>query len=128
MVASWFEDDAIDLDKLKLVNDREGHAAGDRLLVASAQAWSLAIRDVDLLARLGGDEFAVLLPDCGQAAAREVVERMRAATPNHHAFSAGIVTWDHVQSATKLVGRADQALYRAKARSAATQRPLNSVA
>jgi diguanylate cyclase (GGDEF)-like protein len=109
----------IDLDKLKLVNDREGHAAGDRLLVASAQAWSLAIRDVDLLARLGGDEFAVLLPDCGQAAASEVVERMRAATPNHHAFSAGIVTWDHVQSATKLVGRADQALYRAKARSAA---------
>jgi diguanylate cyclase (GGDEF)-like protein len=118
----------IDLDKLKLINDNEGHAAGDRLLVGSAQAWSLAIRDVDLLARLGGDEFAVLLPACEQPAAREVVERMRAATPNHHAFSAGIATWDHVQSATKLVGRADQALYRAKVRSTAdstaTARPV----
>ncbi|MDX6521476.1 MAG: hypothetical protein QOF08_2081 [Gaiellales bacterium] len=117
----------IDLDKLKLVNDNEGHAAGDRLLVASAQAWSLAIRDVDVLARLGGDEFAVLLPDCEQAAASKVVERMRAATPNHHAFSAGIATWDHVQSSTNLVGRADQALYRAKALSTAdstaTERP-----
>lgn len=109
----------IDLDKLKLVNDTEGHEAGDQLLAASAQAWSLAIRDVDLLARLGGDEFAVLLPDCEHEAASEVVERMRAATPNHHAFSAGIATWDHVQSATKLIRRADQALYRAKARSVA---------
>jgi diguanylate cyclase (GGDEF)-like protein len=113
----------IDLDKLKLVNDNQGHAAGDRMLVASAQAWSLAIRDVDLLARLGGDEFALLLPNCGQAAASEVVERMRAATPNPHEFSAGIATWDHVQSATKLLGRADQALYRAKARSAAESTP-----
>jgi diguanylate cyclase (GGDEF)-like protein len=119
----------VDLDKLKLINDNVGHAAGDELLVASAQAWSLAIRDVDLLARLGGDEFAVLLPACEQAAAREVVERMRAETPNHHPFSAGVANWDHVESATNLVRRADQALYRAKARSSPadstdTKRPL----
>ena len=51
----------IDLDDFKGVNDRGGHAAGDRLLVELAGAWTASLRPGDLLARFGGDEFVLLL-------------------------------------------------------------------
>ena len=54
----------LDLDGLKQVNDSQGHAAGDRLLVTAAGALLGATSADDLCARLGGDEFTVLLPDC----------------------------------------------------------------
>ena len=50
----------IDLDDFKRVNDRDGHAAGDRLLVELAAAWTASLRPGDLLARFGGDEFVLL--------------------------------------------------------------------
>ena len=50
-----------DLDNLKLVNDGQGHAAGDRVLQRMAEVIRDNIRSTDLAARLGGDEFAVLL-------------------------------------------------------------------
>ena len=61
----------IDLDSLKLTNDREGHGAGDVLLARAARAISSAVRSHDPVARLGGDEFAVLLRDCTEVAASE---------------------------------------------------------
>jgi len=51
----------LDVDNFKQVNDRFGHAAGDRLLQALAVALTHQLREVDIIARLGGDEFAVLL-------------------------------------------------------------------
>jgi diguanylate cyclase (GGDEF)-like protein len=51
----------LDLDDFKLVNDSQGHATGDRLLVTVADRLRSAVADADLAARLGGDEFAVLL-------------------------------------------------------------------
>ena len=56
----------IDLDNFKQVNDRQGHAAGDRLLVEWTRAWSSALQPGDIFARLGGDEFLVLLVGYGE--------------------------------------------------------------
>lgn len=66
-----------DVDRLKLVNDRQGHAAGDELLKLTAQVMKGAFRTEDLVARIGGDEFAVILPETTMAAAQEVIERIR---------------------------------------------------
>lgn len=69
----------IDIDLFKAVNDRHGHAAGDRALRLAAAALRANLRHSDFLARLGGDEFAVLLSDISPAVAAVVVERARAA-------------------------------------------------
>jgi diguanylate cyclase (GGDEF)-like protein len=67
----------IDLDNFKEVNDRFGHNEGDRLLRVVSQHMKEHLRSTDVVARLGGDEFACLLPETAEAAAREVIDRMR---------------------------------------------------
>jgi diguanylate cyclase (GGDEF)-like protein len=104
----------IDLDHFKQYNDTHGHQAGDRLLKDAAAAWSATLRQVDVLARYGGEEFIALLPGCDAATVQIVLDRLRAASPDALTFSAGIATWDTDESAERLVGRADQALYAAK--------------
>jgi diguanylate cyclase (GGDEF)-like protein len=67
----------MDVDHLKIVNDRCGHAAGDSLLIKIAAALqSHCGRDDDLLARLGGDEFAVVRRNCSQEAAIALADRL----------------------------------------------------
>lgn len=66
----------LDLDNLKTVNDTRGHAAGDAYIAAAATAVRRAIRDSDTIARLGGDEFGLLLPDCTDADADTVINRI----------------------------------------------------
>jgi diguanylate cyclase (GGDEF)-like protein len=68
----------LDLDNFKLVNDRQGHAAGDALLAGIAAAIRRTVRPSDLCARLGGDEFAILLPELPGGEAAGVLERVRA--------------------------------------------------
>jgi diguanylate cyclase (GGDEF)-like protein len=104
----------LDLDHFKQFNDSYGHPAGDRLLKESAAAWNSAIRATDLLARYGGEEFVVLLPGTGTADAVAVIERALAATPLGQSFSAGVTTWNRVETSEELIGRADAALYAAK--------------
>lgn len=89
-----------DVDDLKTVNDRRGHAAGDALLVAVADAWVHSLRASDVIARIGGDEFAALLPDTPAAAAGVAVEKCRAASRTaisaggwESSLSVGVVTW-----------------------------------
>lgn len=64
-----------DLDRFKKVNDRGGHAAGDRLLRATAAALTAACRSADAAFRLGGDEFALVLGDVVGDDARAIAKR-----------------------------------------------------
>jgi diguanylate cyclase (GGDEF)-like protein len=67
----------VDVDHFKGINDRFGHAAGDKVLSSVADRIAPCLRRVDLLSRYGGDEFAILLPEAGPDGACEVAERIR---------------------------------------------------
>jgi diguanylate cyclase (GGDEF)-like protein len=112
----------VDVDHFKAINDRFGHATGDRVLVNLADSLRAVMRSGDLLARHGGDEMAMILPDCGAEEAADVVERMLAAIAEDRSLarrhgvsvSAGVAAHTPGQSADDLLRCADQALYRAK--------------
>lgn len=117
----------LDLDHFKRVNDTYGHLAGDEVLKAFADLVRGCLRKEDLLARYGGEEFVVLLPGSSQAAATALAERIRdqvAANPlggtDHRVrvtVSVGVASeaGDTLPSLESMLGRADEALYRAKA-------------
>ncbi|MBS7546098.1 sensor domain-containing diguanylate cyclase [Ancylobacter oerskovii] len=68
---------ALDLDRFKSINDVYGHAAGDDVLRLFADVLRDNLRGADIVARLGGEEFGIVLPGAGEAAAREIAERIR---------------------------------------------------
>ena len=68
----------VDVDGLKGINDRAGHAAGDAALRAIADAIRHGLRAADTAARFGGDEFAVMAPQTDDEAAASLAERIRA--------------------------------------------------
>jgi diguanylate cyclase (GGDEF)-like protein/PAS domain S-box-containing protein len=105
----------VDIDRFKAYNDAHGHLAGDTMLRDCAVAWDSELREEDTIVRFGGEEFLVVLPDCPLEQAAEIVERLRAATPDGQTCSAGLACWDYSETAVDLVDRADSALYRAKA-------------
>jgi diguanylate cyclase (GGDEF)-like protein len=112
----------LDLDHFKAVNDRDGHAAGDRVLQAVARALQSETRAADLAARMGGDEFAVLFPELGPeevaaAAARlhKALSEALAATATGVTASVGVVTYlTPPPSLEPMVQAADALMYRAK--------------
>jgi len=104
----------LDLDDFKSFNDAHGHQAGDRLLVEAAAAWRAHLRDIDVLCRWGGDEFAILLPDCSEPQAQQVIARLGPATPGHQTCAAGLAAWDRRETADDLLRRADTALLQEK--------------
>lgn len=69
----------VDLDELKLVNDAQGHAAGDALIVRAGSALREVARSLDIVARLGGDEFGILSAECDRAGAEALLKRVRTA-------------------------------------------------
>ncbi|MFT3720750.1 EAL domain-containing protein [Pseudorhodoferax sp.] len=69
----------IDLDRFRLVNETQGHPAGDALLREIAGRLMRCVRSIDLTGRLGGDEFAVILPACAMQQAATAAERLLAA-------------------------------------------------
>jgi diguanylate cyclase (GGDEF)-like protein/PAS domain S-box-containing protein len=104
----------VDIDHFKAYNDTHGHLAGDTVLRDCAAAWDSQLRGEDTILRFGGEEFLVVLPDCAPADAAEIVERLRAATPDGQTCSAGLAQWRPGESVDDLVARADEALYLAK--------------
>jgi diguanylate cyclase (GGDEF)-like protein len=76
----------VDIDDFKLLNDRYGHAAGDRVLAETARLVHTQIRESDYLARYGGEEFALLLPTTTLEGATSLAEKIRNAM-SEHAFS-----------------------------------------
>ncbi len=105
----------IDLDLFKQYNDEHGHQAGDRLLKSVAASWRETLRAGDVLARYGGEEFAVALPGCNLDDGAALVARLREAIPDGQTCSAGIALWDGAEDGETLLGRADAAMYAAKA-------------
>jgi diguanylate cyclase (GGDEF)-like protein len=104
----------IDLDHFKSINDTLGHAAGDDALRRVASAIAIALRPYDFLGRYGGDEFLLILPGTQRDDALSIALRFvpDILTPT---LSIGIADCEPGESATSILGRADRALYRAKA-------------
>lgn len=112
-----------DLDGFKQVNDRNGHAAGDQVLIEVARRLERALRPGDLVGRLGGDEFVVVLPRANEATTTSISDAIRAtlAAPifagdelEEVGVSIGAAaTGDH-PTASRLLATADNAMYEVK--------------
>ncbi len=115
----------VDLDGFKAVNDDLGHDVGDQLLCQVAARLSAAIRAGDTAARIGGDEFVVLCEQIGDLAqVREVADRISVSLGERFVIggrrvriSASVgVTVGNGSTGREVLGRADEAMYRAKRR------------
>ncbi len=119
----------MDLDGFKAVNDREGHAAGDRLLVGFAHRLNDVCRGKDIVARYGGDEFVMVAVGLGSEAdaeriARRIAERIVTVTGkpfdiDGHSCEVGVTVGyalaaDDGTTAAELVKQADAAMYEGK--------------
>lgn len=99
----------IDLDGFKILNDERGHAHGDSVLVALADAWRGVVRRGDVLGRHGGDEFILLMPGTTVENSAAVIRRLREARPET-SWTAGVAEWGG-ESLTDWINRADLDLY-----------------
>ncbi|WBQ13277.1 PleD family two-component system response regulator [Hyphomonadaceae bacterium BL14] len=115
----------MDIDHFKRINDTWGHAAGDAVLEGFAARIMREMRAIDIAARFGGEEFILILPGTRADAALEAAERVRAAVARD-AFngpegdlsvtvSVGVAEARPGDDVEDLIGRADAALYEAKA-------------
>lgn len=120
----------LDLDKFKMINDTQGHADGDLLLVEVAKRISACVREVDTVARQGGDEFLVLVERLGDSldevsrTVAKIAETIRQALAKpyqinhmhiHSSSSIGISLFcGQDKDVDELIKRADMAMYQAK--------------
>lgn len=121
----------IDVDDFKAVNDRYGHAIGDKVLAAIGLRLQVCVRDTDIVARIGGDEFGVIVTQLesssyAEEVAARIVESLR------KPLDAGAMSFDVRASigvarfpsdgidAAALMKRADEAMYRAKQKGTST--------
>ena len=111
-----------DVDKLKIVNDTEGHEAGDNLLKLVAEVLNKSFRDDDIIARIGGDEFAVLLPNADKNVARKIMIRIQENLHENNKnksgqackLSTGVYTAKNAIEFDNALKQADEAMYREK--------------
>jgi two-component system, cell cycle response regulator len=112
-----------DVDHFKKINDTRGHLVGDVVLQQVACQLIASVRKYDSVGRYGGEEFLVVLPDCDEATAFSLAERIRLAVRKHWGnkqnlpdvtVSIGVTASGQQTEAEFLLRQADQALYRAK--------------
>jgi diguanylate cyclase (GGDEF)-like protein/PAS domain S-box-containing protein len=111
-----------DIDGLKIINDRQGHAAGDQMLLGAAKVLRAVFRAKDIAARIGGDEFAVLLPVTTEAAGQAALQRLRDEISHYNtehtdmplSISLGVATASHWNRPDELVSLADTRMYEDK--------------
>ncbi|MFC1536516.1 diguanylate cyclase [Pseudomonadota bacterium] len=109
----------IDADNFKEINDKHGHAGGDKALISFVETLKAELRNVDVIGRTGGDEFAVLLPETGEHHAMEVAARICSRASSSLAFtvSIGVSTpSNETDSIETVINNADKAMYMAKDR------------
>lgn len=107
---------SLDVDGLKAMNDRSGHAAGDALIRGVAEVLKESTRGHDVAARLGGDEFGALLIECVEEQGRVVVERIkRTLAARGLSASIGLARRDPRSDLADAQARADEAMYADKA-------------
>lgn len=114
----------LDIDNFKHLNDSHGHQAGDRALIHLTQVIKETLRPADTVGRYGGEEFLIVLPDTGLDAAVEALQRLQRDLTKkfflHNnerilvTFSAGVALRGEGEVADDVVGRADEAMYKAK--------------
>lgn len=122
----------LDIDYFKSVNDRFGHAVGDRVLTAIAQLLRTTVRTQDHVARWGGEEFLILMPEVELGSAHATAERVRLAIatsaidalsrssgtatsqPLRVTATLGISEWSQDEDFDHAIARADIAMYRGK--------------
>ena len=114
----------VDVDHLKETNDREGHAAGDALLIRVGQVLTVAFRAEDVIARIGGDEFAVLLPATDGTTAADSLKRVQRAVQENNVahpgtpicISLGVSVAQNPMPLLEVLREADEDMYREKRR------------
>ncbi|MDH3532683.1 MAG: diguanylate cyclase [Gammaproteobacteria bacterium] len=122
----------IDLNGFKQINDQHGHDAGDEILKLAAQRLGKALRGDDIIGRPGGDEFVALVPDADENIAGNLAARLTEALDQPYVVggttvrcpaSIGMAMYPtNAKTLTGLLREADQAMYRAKARTRDTGR------
>ena len=113
-----------DVDKLKQINDQQGHPAGDALLKRVAVLLTIAFRTEDVVARIGGDEFAVLLPHTDADVAKALLNRVQQAIQENNnacadepiGLSIGVSTANEPRLLSAVFTEADQNMYAEKER------------
>lgn len=112
----------IDIDHFKKVNDTYGHLIGDQILVMVAEILRITLRVGDIVARWGGEEFIVLTPNVNESKAliaaeklRSTIESMKIPNVTQVTASFGVTLYRKGDTQQKMLQRADEGLYQAKA-------------
>lgn len=112
-----------DIDRLKDVNDKYGHATGDILIVEIADFLANLLKPCSVLARLGGDEFGIMIPSCNEEMAMQYVEEIKAELQAFNqnkephlqiSFSIGFAVCEDRQYIYEAMMKADHAMYQEK--------------
>ncbi|MEW5892742.1 MAG: response regulator [Pseudomonadota bacterium] len=118
----------VDIDQFKAINDAHGHPVGDRVIKTLARLIQERLRSTDIGGRYGGEEFIMILPNCSDKQAAQILNdlRIRFGQIRHTSdkldieftatFSAGVASFPTCSSAESLLTTADAALYQAKKR------------